>query len=54
MNIHILEKQLEETRKRLNSMTKNTQDMGNNEELVKLSQELDLLINQYMSLCQKK
>ncbi len=48
MNIHILKKEIEETRTKLNMLIQDENTIKNNYEILKVSQELDVLINKYI------
>ncbi|SHH53437.1 aspartyl-phosphate phosphatase Spo0E family protein [Tepidibacter thalassicus] len=50
MDIHILKKQIEDTRTKLNILIKDENAIKNNDEILKLSQKLDILINIYISI----
>ncbi|SHK57297.1 aspartyl-phosphate phosphatase Spo0E family protein [Tepidibacter formicigenes] len=50
MRLHILKRQIENTRKRLNMMLNDKNIIKTNGEVLKLSQELDVLINEYIYL----
>lgn len=53
MEILAIKNQIEDLRVRLNSMVSNENNNGANNQVVKLSQELDILINKYMEITKK-